>query len=324
VSLLAGSYPQRYGNRTGAQVEFRTRDGSRDRTQLRVALSAVTASMVAEGPLGRARRGSWLVSARKSYLDWLVREIDPDITGTFGFVDAQARLVYDLGPRHTLQAGFVAGRSRYDERGDTPGVNALEVGRHRSVLASLTLRSTIRPTTILTQRVYAILNRFANSNVEALPLARGTEHDRSYRADLTTSGPGGTILEAGVHVQSLRVSGEDYTYTGSPPRRLGAVFTRTHGREGAYLLARLQPARALTLSPGLRVDHWGLTAETRTSPWVQAELALPHCLLTAAGTGLYRQAPEVAFVNGPRGAPLTAERARHLDAGIGQQIGAWR
>ena len=32
VSLLAGSYPQRFGNRTGAQVDFRTREGSRART----------------------------------------------------------------------------------------------------------------------------------------------------------------------------------------------------------------------------------------------------------------------------------------------------
>jgi hypothetical protein len=43
VSLLAGSYPQRYGNRTGAQVDFRTRDGSREKLQLRVAVSAINA-----------------------------------------------------------------------------------------------------------------------------------------------------------------------------------------------------------------------------------------------------------------------------------------
>ena len=37
------------------------------------------------------KRGSWLVSVRKSYLDWLVRKIEPGIDSTLGFVDAQRR-----------------------------------------------------------------------------------------------------------------------------------------------------------------------------------------------------------------------------------------
>ena len=96
VSLVAGSYPQRYGDRTGAHVDFRTREGSRDRTQTRLSVSAINASLVAEGPLGRERRASWLLTIRKSYLDWLIRRIDPEVTGTFGFVDGQGKVVVDL------------------------------------------------------------------------------------------------------------------------------------------------------------------------------------------------------------------------------------
>ena len=68
VSLVSGGYVQRSGNRTGASVEFNIRSGSRERPQVRAALSGTGASVVAEGPL-RAKRGSWLVSARQSYLD---------------------------------------------------------------------------------------------------------------------------------------------------------------------------------------------------------------------------------------------------------------
>ena len=32
VALLSGGYPQRFGNRTGAEIDFRLREGSRDRT----------------------------------------------------------------------------------------------------------------------------------------------------------------------------------------------------------------------------------------------------------------------------------------------------
>ena len=41
ASVLFGSYPQRYGNRTGSQVDFRMREGSRARQQYRVAVSAI-------------------------------------------------------------------------------------------------------------------------------------------------------------------------------------------------------------------------------------------------------------------------------------------
>ena len=75
VSLSNGGYPQRSGNRTGAEVGFVVREGSRDRTLVRASVSGTAASMTVEGPLGSAHRGSWLISGRKSYLDLLVRKL---------------------------------------------------------------------------------------------------------------------------------------------------------------------------------------------------------------------------------------------------------
>ena len=57
ITLLNGSYPQRYGNRLGAELDFHMREGSRDRAQLRFAVSGTDASVVAEGPLGGEKSG---------------------------------------------------------------------------------------------------------------------------------------------------------------------------------------------------------------------------------------------------------------------------
>ena len=62
VAVSGGSYPPRTGNRTGAQVDFTTRSGSRERTQMRGQVGAAIASVVGEGPLGSGRRG--LVAGR--------------------------------------------------------------------------------------------------------------------------------------------------------------------------------------------------------------------------------------------------------------------
>ena len=108
ITLLNGSYPQRYGNRLGAELDFHMREGSRDRAQLRFAVSGTDASVVAEGPLGGEKSGSWLVSARKSYLELLLKQIDEENDFGFGFSDIQSKLVYDVAPAHRAELTIVA------------------------------------------------------------------------------------------------------------------------------------------------------------------------------------------------------------------------
>jgi hypothetical protein len=323
ASVLFGSYPQRFGNRTGSQVDFRMREGSRERRQVRFMVSAIAASAVAEGPIGHARRGSWLVTARQSYIDWLIHRIDSELTGTFGFVDTQAKAVYDLTPRHSLAAILVAGKSTWDEGRDDAGLNSLEVGLNRSVMSGLTLRSSIGRAAALTQQLYGVFNRFENRTITSQPLTRGSERDLSYRATVVAPAPRGSTLEAGVHLQWLGASLDEYRYLGNGQRVTGGGKAR-RGRQGAFALARLQPHKALSVSPGVRVDHFGATGETLASPWIQAELGLPGRFLIAGGGGLYRQAPDLFVAANPFYDDVSAERARHLDIGVGQEIGGWR
>ncbi len=322
ASVLFGSYPQRYGNRTGSQVDFRMREGSRARRQVRVAVSAIAASAVAEGPFGGARRGSWLVTARKSYIDWLIHRIDPETTGTFGFVDTQAKAVYDLTPRHTATGTLVAGRSRWDE-GDGGGLNSLHVGLNRTAMGAVTLRSAIGRSAIVTQQVYGVFNRFRNLTPSARPLTVGGERDLSYRATAVVPGPRGSTIEGGAHLQWLAGSLDEHRYFGNGQRISGGGSER-RTRQGGYVLTRLQPHRALTIAPGIRLDRFGTSDETLASPWLTVELGLPGRFLLAGGGGLYRQAPDLIQAANPFGDRVHAERARHLDLGIGREIGAWR
>jgi len=324
ASVLFGSYPQRFGDKMGSQVDFRTRDGSRTKRHVQVAVSAISASIVGEGPIGHAKRGSWLATARVSYIDWVIHQIDPESTGSFNFGDTQAKAVYDLSPRHTLTATLVAGRSRWDENNEDPGTNDLEVGLNRTVLTGVTLRSSLGRSTVLTQQLYGVFNRFENNAPEALPLTRGSERDVSYRATAVTPGPHGTSFEGGVHLQALGVSLDEFRYFGNGQRAFTEGFDRTDGRVGGYVLTRLQPFRALTITPGVRVDWFGSSDETLASPWMQAELGLPGHFLVAGGGGIYRQSPDLFQAENPFGDPVHAERARHLDVGFGQEIGTWR
>jgi hypothetical protein len=345
VTLQNGSYPQKYGDRTGAQIEFRTREGSRDGFHLRLNASAAAASAIAEGPIGagsnsgsgigsgsgsakigHAPRGSWLISARKSYLDWLVRRIDPEITGTFGFVDTHGKLTYDLSPRNTLQFNFVAGSSRFNERQFAFGPNSLDIGENRALLGNLMLRTTVSPKFLVTQRLYGVSDSFRNYNPDGREIDHGGKRDISYRVETTFTTDNGLLVESGAHLQWLNASGRTLTFGGrSFQIPFERDFSGTASRQAAYAQVRWQPLRNVTITPGARVDRWTLTDETLASPWIQGEMLLPRSFLIAAGTGIYRQAPELEQVLGPRGAPLmTTERAVHADVGIGQRFGDYR
>jgi hypothetical protein len=140
VSLMSGAYPQRIGGRTGAQVAFELREGSRDRQSSRLAISGSSISFVSEGPLGSNKRGSWLISARKSYLDFLFEQVFDDPTFTFGFEDVQAHLVRDVGARHQIQATVIGGQSRFNEREEDLGDNDLFQARLNGWLGALRWR----------------------------------------------------------------------------------------------------------------------------------------------------------------------------------------
>ncbi len=136
-------------------------------------------------------------------------------------------------------------------------------------------------------------------------------------------GPRGSTIEGGVHLQWLGGSLDEYRYLNDGQRLSGGGSAR-RTRQGAYLSTRLQPHRALTISPGVRVDRFGTSDETLASPWITLELGLPGRFLIAGGSGLYRQSPDLLQATNPFGDPVRAERARHLDVGLGQEIGVWR
>ncbi len=339
ITLLNGSYPQRYGNRLGAELDFHMRDGSRDRTQVRAGVSGTDASIVVEGPLGRGKAGSWLLSARKSYLELLLKQItdgEDDRDFGFGFSDVQSKLVYDLSPRQHVEFSLVAGRSRLSQQTSLQNVNTVNEGLNRAVLGSAAWRFTVSPRFVLTERVAFGRQTFTNRNVTGAELGRGAGRDITWRTDFVATRSASLSFEGGGQVQAQHrdETGGDYRTPTGPPVRViahdaGATLTSAYGQARwtpafAQALRRGKPDEGLSLSAGVRVDHWSLTGDTEGSPWLVGELRLTGTLKLRGGTGIYRQFPGVPEVAGTHGvATLRPERAYHADLGLEQALGSY-
>jgi hypothetical protein len=322
VTLLSGSYPQRYGGRLGAQVEFRAREGSRERPQLRGLVSGTAASVLAEGPLGGTKRGSWLVSARRSYVDWLLKKLDTTNTTAFGFYDLFGKAVFDISPEHHLELTAVGGRSQADENEEDPGVNSFRVGVQRAGLASFGWRYTPSSALMLTQRLYATGARYANTNLTKRPLDQGADSDIGWRADMSYTVSPSTSVEAGGQAQFLGEERNRTRYTTTGDLRASSRFDRATDRQGAYASVRRTFGTALAVSSGLRADRWTVVDRHAISPWLQVEWMLDDATRLTFGTGRYAQAPaaEAQALARPR-ERLALERATHVDAGIERRLG---
>jgi len=316
IALAAGSYPQRHGNHTGAELNFLMREGSRDRMRVHFRPSITDTSLVIEGPLGSSKRGSWLASVRKSYLGSVIRRIDPENTFAFGFHDAQLKVVRDVTAQHQLQVAVTAGRSRLNQDPNFVDREDVKDGVNDVGVAVVTWRYLVSPRFILTQKIAANVNRFRNVSREGVELHRVRRSDVLYRADWTYSRSGRLTLEGGGELR--RSSEARFEQALELQRPLFVVrenFRVSAVAASSYVLTRITKGRTV-LSPGVRVDHSTLTGHTATSPWLEVRRPLTSRFVLRAGGGIYRQEPDVIEVKGLRGSDLDSMRSYHTDVAI--------
>jgi TonB dependent receptor-like, beta-barrel/CarboxypepD_reg-like domain len=318
VSLLPGSYPQRTGRQMGAEVDLVTREGSRDQFHGRAGLSGTSAAFLGEGPLA-GDKGSWLASIRRSYLDYLIRRIDPEAGFAFGFTDAQAKVTYDLSPKHQLSVSSLVGRAVFDEGDPDIGANEIQTGISRAWLASLAWRYLPSARFAATQRVYSTGLHYDNDNRDGATLDAARFTELGWRVDASFSPATRAVLEFGGDVKWLegrnRVTRQLSPVSGQITLN---DYNERASASSAYGQIRIGPGSRLTVTPGARVDYWSLTSTTTASPWVNAEWRLSERTRVRGGSGVYRQFPGLEDVHGLYGAGrgLRPERALHVDAGV--------
>jgi hypothetical protein len=322
IVLMPGSYPQRIGRHLTGELDLTMREGDRREFRARAGLSGTSATVLAEGPL-HGNRGSWLVSARRSYLDLLLERIDDQGNFGFGFTDAQAKIVLDLGTRHQLQVLALGGASAFDEEPDDLRLNDLADSKGRSWLTSLAWRFTPSSRVALTQRIYATGLSYQNKNRESSVLDANLSADVGWRADAIVSATRGVVLEIGADAQRLTERYDRWRSVNDAPTLSPiASYNQSGTSSSVYAQAVLGSRARLVVAPGVRMDYWGLSRSSATSPWITTEFALASATRVRAGAGIYRQFPALDQIFGVRGGgdTLVPETARHIDVGLTQAL----
>ena len=122
MKLMPAAYPERFGDAVGAALDVRTREGSRGAPLFRFSAGIAASDLLAEGGFGHAHKGSWLISARKSYINYLVQNRVQSFTD-IGFEDADVKVNYDLTPRQSVSFLAISGPTTFKQT-DTAALQA--------------------------------------------------------------------------------------------------------------------------------------------------------------------------------------------------------
>jgi hypothetical protein len=319
VSLVSGGSPARYGDRIGAVLDVATREGSRDGFAGRASLGASGAYATLEGPIGG--KTTWLVSGRKSYLDYVLEQVDVEAGTVVRYYDFTGKLVHRPAASHAVALTMLHGRSHWKD--GEADLDPLDLATADVEADLATLRWTYLPSEHF--RVdSAAFGTFETGHNNVLD---GTERFRSRasqwggRTDVLRTF-GTHRLEGGALVRTMRGDQRDFD-------RRNNVLTQTESFDvsarqwGGYLQDTWSPfGGKLSLTLGGRFDAFDETGEQRWMPRAAAAVSITSSTKAFATFGDYTQFPGFAQLHGENGNPdLSAERARHATFALEQRLG---
>ena len=331
VSLLSGAFPAKYGDSTAAVLNLQTRDGNRVKPAYRIATGLqLGTSGIVDGPF-RNKKGSWLVSARSSLLDYVARvveSIDTDeekSSASADFSDVQGKVVYDTSSRHQLGVSTIFGLFLFDENEQIDDPNFALKGHSRNFNINAFWKYTPGPHLLAQTRVFGLRTSFGNTNTDSVDLEDKLRTQLGVRSDINILAHRRHRIEAGLYLRSMHGENVNNFFDLSNPAqplRFGS-FDRRATEQGYYAQDTLSLERlGLTLTGGVRIDHSGLVNETVASPRASFSMTPAKHWTIRAGAGNYYQVPEFDPLFGPLGnSNLRPERATHYNLSVERTFG---
>jgi hypothetical protein len=92
VDFYSGAFPANRGNTLSSVLEFKQKEARDDKNAFRFAMGSSDFGLLSEGPIGKSKRASYLLSARRSYLQFLFSALGLPFLPTYN--DFQTKVKY--------------------------------------------------------------------------------------------------------------------------------------------------------------------------------------------------------------------------------------
>lgn len=296
--LSAGAFSARYGDRLSSILLVENRDGVKDRrVQGSTTLSITDGNVLLEGPWKNRDKGSWIVSARRTYYDLVAdRIVGEDLPG---FHDVQFRGNYEASPSTRLTVFGTRSRESGDATftgdgtdsgsfanaatNDVYGVKArIFFGPRLS--STLALADYDFAQTLKVDARFEDGSRRSNARVNTTQINVAFDQtvatrDYSLRNDWSLALAPTNLIEAGFEAHRLRtgatydISGERNLSEANPSsNRGGAALPDNYDKQvpsnrwGAWVQDRMTMGKRLSSEVGLRLSRSSITGNVEVEP----------------------------------------------------------
>ncbi len=333
LTLLPVAYPVRFGEDNGAALSLTTREGSRTRPHFSVSTGLTLSEVLGEGGLGTGGKGSWLASARKSYLNayYQHRGGDPDVN--VGFQDADVKLNYDLSRSHAISLYLLTAHTDLDQTIPDANADSLISGGNDFDVGRVGWRYTVTPQLLLDTQGAYIRQRFDTRNPSGQILTTdyygewvgGTRAVWNWRRD--------HVMEAGYTLRRLRDAGYGQDFFNGEISLFGQSDLTALRQSGYAQQASSFFSNRLRLMAGVRWDQVSHVDFQPVSTQVSAAWQAASHTQVQFGYARFAQLPELSLLGANCVVPLPADippqtriadvlsRSDHYSMAVEQRLG---
>ena len=326
VSFHAGGFGAAYGDRLSSVMVIDMREGNRDEFDGEANMSMAGAGFIFEHPISDGR-GSWVASARRSYLDLIVGAIGTGAVPRYS--DVQGKVVYDLTSNHQLSllglSGFDAIDVEPNDQDEEDDFISLTTDQYVAGTNWRWLWSTSGYANTSLAFTYADFVVDVTDGDTKAPIITNDSQERELvlRSNFQYAPSRGTELSWGLVAR--RVFSDYGIFAVADTNRVGQTTPRLDVRQdissakvGLYASWEQQilPSR-LTSTVGLRFEYFDLNEESDLAPRLALSYQLGEGTSLNAAYGIYYQnLPPLFLVQDPANQQLENPRADHYVVGL--------
>ena len=196
MDLMTGGFPARYGDKMSSVLNVEYREGNKERYSGTASLSLTDVDILAEGPL--SEKGSFIVGARKTYLEYIFKVANQNTAVVPTFYDIQGVIDYSLNAGNKLLFKFIYAE---DELAENPTTNRSGPYQYYSVSDGFTHTQQWGDSNNSQAQYYSTLLALQSVNIISSSTILKTElslyderenergrHDYAYRSDIDGRG----------------------------------------------------------------------------------------------------------------------------------------
>ncbi len=330
VNFSTGGFSARYGDKLSSVLDIKFREGYRKRFLSDINLSTAGFGGVFEGPLF-SKRGSFLVSARRSFLNLIRGAIR--IAAVPNYWDFNLKTVYDINKNNKLTFIGIAGLDDISFEGDASEISdenpyGKARGNQQQFTAGFNLKSLFKKGYLETtlsnsSNFYYYVNNDLRTD-ELIFDYDSYESDFNFKSELfyqINKNNNLIIGGAGRYIKFMNklYVKSDTTAFGDILPELNIDIKKDFYKGSAFTQYTLKLFEdRLVLNAGLRYDYFsGINQKYTVSPRAGVSCRITSVTAVNFSTGVFTQSPEYLWVTSdPKNVNLKFIRSYHYVAGI--------